>query len=527
MKFLKDIILKKELRKKFIFLFKNGKKNCKKKQIILTEFANNTFNHIASAYLCDIISKKYSAKIVAYPGYQLLSSNLNLNFIQKLKWKVGNLFSLKSFGIHNSFGVSKIFWPEITNEINLKAIKEFNKYDKIIRSKSDLENYKINNILIGDLIYDSFLKKNLAPTLDISSKNFRNFFLDSLKLYFFWENYFKKYEVKSLVLCHCVYISALPGRIALSKKIPTYIYNYERFYRLSQSRKFVGLEYLDYKKKFNLFSKNKKKEYLDFSNKKLIERFGGRVSSDIPYLSKTAYGKIKRKRVIKKSNKIKILIAPHSFIDSPHCFGNNFFTDHYDWLNSLGKISNEVDYDWYIKCHPDYTNYFDNTADLIKKFVRKYRKIKYLKSNTSHNQIIKEGINFVLTVNGNIAGEYPYFGIPAINASLNHPHVNYNFSVTPKNKNEYLRLIKKLRSLKIKIKKKEILEHHYMKNEFFSNRWFFQDLNKVKNTLNGYENFFRISMYDYWMKNFNLDKHNKFYNKIKKFIESKNFIYTS
>ena len=28
-----------------------------------------------------------------------------------------------------------------------------------------------------------------------------------------------------------------------------------------------------------------------------------------------------------------------------------------------------------------------------------------------------------------------------------------------------------------------------MKNEFFSNRWFFQDLNKVKNTLNGYENF--------------------------------------
>ena len=60
MKFLKDIILKKKLRKKFIFLFKNGKKNCKKKEIILTEFANNTFNHIASAYICDIISKKYS-----------------------------------------------------------------------------------------------------------------------------------------------------------------------------------------------------------------------------------------------------------------------------------------------------------------------------------------------------------------------------------------------------------------------------------------------------------------------------------
>ena len=148
------------------------KKNNKKKQIILTEFANNTFNHIASAYICDIISKKYSAKIVAYPGYQLLSSNLNLNFIQKLKWKVGNLFSMKSFGIHNSFGVSKIFWPEITNEINLKAIKEFTKYDKIIKSKSDLENYKINNILIGDLIYDSFFEKKFNSNLGHIIKKF-------------------------------------------------------------------------------------------------------------------------------------------------------------------------------------------------------------------------------------------------------------------------------------------------------------------------------------------------------------------
>ena len=74
--------------------------------------------------------------------------------------------------------------------------------------------------------------------------------------------------------------------------------------------------------------------------------------------------------MLKKSNKIKILIATHSFVDSPHCFGNNFFTDHYDWLDSLGKISNEVDYDWYIKCHPNPTLSFDNTIDITKKFVR-------------------------------------------------------------------------------------------------------------------------------------------------------------
>ena len=526
MKFFKNLTTKKKLKEKFIFLFKNGKINDKKKSIILTEFGNASFNHIASAYLCDVISEKHNAKIVAYPGYQLLSSNLNLNLIQKLKWKIGNLFSINSFGIHNSFGVSKIFWPKIKNEINLKAIEEFNKYNKKIKSKSDLENYKINNILIGDLIYDSFLKKNLVPTLDISSESFKNFFLDSLRLFFFWENYFKINEIKSLVLYHCVYVSAIPLRIALLKNIPSYIYNYERVYRLNKSRKFVGLEYLDYKRKFNSFSKIKKKKYLNISKKKILKKFKGKVISDIPYLSKTAYGKIKNKKVLKNSNKIKILIAPHSFCDSPHCFGNNLFTDHYEWLDSLGKISNETDYDWYIKCHPDFTSYFDDTKGLIKKFVIKYPKIKFLKSSTSHKQLIQEGINVVLTVNGNIANEYPFFGVPAINASLNNPHVSYNFSITPKNKNAYLRLIKNLKSLKLKIKKNEILEHHFMKNEYFNNRWFFQDLNKVKKSLNGYQNFFRNNVYEYWIQNFNLVKHRKFYEKIKKFIESKNFILT-
>ena len=417
--------------------------------------------------------------------------------------------------------------PEITNEINFKAINELNKYKKNIKSKSDLENYKINNILIGDLIYDSFLKKYLVPTLDIDSENFKNFFFDSLKLFFFWEDYFKKNSIKSLVLYHSVYISAIPLRIALSKNIPSYIYNYERVYKLNQSRKFVGLEYLDYKKKFKLFSKIKKKEILNFSKKKIIKKFEGKITSDIPYLSKTAYGKINNRRVLKKSNKIKILIAPHSFCDSPHCFGNNLYTDHYEWLNSLGKISNETDYDWYIKCHPDFTSYFDNTNGLIKKFVIKYPKIKLLKSNTSHKQIIKDGISVVLTVNGNIASEYPFFGIPAINASLNNPHIDYNFSITPKNKNEYFKLIRSLETLKLNIKKNEILEHHYMKNEFFNNRWFFHDLNKVKKSLNGYQNFFRINMYEYWIQNFNLNKHKKFYSKIKKFIESKHFILTN
>ena len=59
MNFFKKIAIKNKIKKKFSEIFKYGKKNKKKNNIVLLEFGNSAFNHIASAYLCDIISKKF------------------------------------------------------------------------------------------------------------------------------------------------------------------------------------------------------------------------------------------------------------------------------------------------------------------------------------------------------------------------------------------------------------------------------------------------------------------------------------
>ena len=523
MNFFKKIAIKNKIKKKFSEIFKYGKKNKKKNNIVLLEFGNSAFNHIASAYLCDMISKKFRSKIVAYPGYQLLTTELSLGFFKSFKWIVGNLLSLGTFGLHHSFGVQKIIWPKINSITEIKASKKFSSYSKDIRSKEDLENYTIDNILIGDLIYDSYLKKYLVETVNINSHEFKSFFLNSLRLFYFWQKYFYNNRIKALVVYHSVYVSALALRVALKKKIPAYVFNNEKLYQLSENRKFYGLEYLDYKKIFQ--SLKEKKKIISLSKKKLIEKFNGKLSSDLVYISKSAYGKSKKLSVLKKSKKLKVLIAPHSVSDSPHHNGNNFFTDQYEWLEFLGKISNETNYDWYIKCHPDFATYFDNTVDLVKKFSKRYPKINYLKGTTSHNQLIKEGINFVLTIFGTIAGEYPYFNINALNATKNNPYCKYNFAITPKNKNEYIKVIKNLEAQQSKIKKKEVLEHYYMRNEYFNNRWFFNDLNKVKHEIKNYKNFTRYPMYQYWLKHFNHQEHSVKYEKINRFINSKDYIF--
>ena len=167
-----------------------------------------------------------------------MQSDLDQNFLQKLLWQVGNFFSLKTFGIHHSFGVKNIFWPKINKQIKTLAVNEFNNYKNIIKSKKDLENYKINGILIGDLIYDSFLKKKMSPTIDIDSTEFMIFFLDSIKLFFFWENYFKKKKISAVVSFHSVYLSALPLRFAIANKVPSYVLNLEKFYNLNNKRNY-------------------------------------------------------------------------------------------------------------------------------------------------------------------------------------------------------------------------------------------------------------------------------------------------
>ena len=54
------------------------------------------------------------------------------------------------------------------------------------------------------------------------------------------------------------------------------------------------------------------------------------------------------KRLIKKNDNVKILIAPHDFFDAVHIYGETLFEDFYEWLNFLGQFS-KTNYDWYIK----------------------------------------------------------------------------------------------------------------------------------------------------------------------------------
>ena len=498
-------------------LFKK-KYSSSKNNEILVEFNGFQVNHTGLAAMSNVLAKKFNAKINGYIGYSFVVSPLKYNTARTIKWFLCNFLNLKTFKIYRSFNTDKIFKPNINKETAIEAEKIFKKIWPKIKKKDDILKIKLRGIYLGDLIYDTYIKANFLPTIDINDPKFKTYFHDFLELFIFWYTYFKNHNVKAIIASHPVYTYALPLRIAARFKALAYVLDIEHFFQITEKNLYQLSDCKDYKKTAKSLSKFQLKKGKIEAKNKLLQRISGEegLKIDYPELQKSAFHNKSFKPMIKKNNKIKILICTHEYFDAPHIFGKNLFPDFYEWMECLGKISDETpDYDWYIKTHPPqpgkYKIYQPLNTILVKEFVKKYKNIKLLPDTYSHKQIIKEKINFVLTTYGSVAFEYPLFNIPVIMATKNHTHRLYDFITTPRSQKEYIDTIKNLKDLNCKINKEEIYEYYYIR--FIKN-----------GSLNWMVDYSRaIKKFKYWSAMFS----NKFYEFYMNEFKQKKFKYTS
>ena len=68
-----------------------------------------------------------------------------------------------------------------------KSDKKFKEIYESIKTKNDILSININNIYLGDLIYDTYLTRNgnQKPTIDFKENDFKDFLLDFIKLFIF------------------------------------------------------------------------------------------------------------------------------------------------------------------------------------------------------------------------------------------------------------------------------------------------------------------------------------------------------
>ncbi len=482
--------------------------------IVLMEVNFMASSHISYSYLANALSQRNKACVVGYIPGKIKG------LVKRLLANIELMTNIYPYNIYRSFGVKDIFYATSNKDDKVQINTVYNSILENLKTKKDVEDIVVNNIWIGDLIYDSYLRSFSQPTIDINDKGFLKHLYQSIELFISWSEYFEKNNVCAVSISHNVYLKAIPARIAISKNIPVYQINIHSCYCLNKEHLFSYADFIDFPEQFSNLSRHVRELGLKEAKTRIERRFSGEVGVDMSYSSKSAYsGKID-KRLIKESNKVKVLIATHCFFDSPHSYCNNIFPDFYEWLDFLGGVSNSTDYDWYIKTHPDY---LPGTMEVIEGFIKRYPKFNLLPSNSSHHQIIDEGIDVALTVYGTIGFEYAALGIPVINCSVCNPHIAYNFNLHPQNLHQYTSLLSNLHNINLKINLKEVHEYYFMKHILKNENIFFDNYQATLKKIGGYNDQFEPFIYNEWIKEFSLDKYNSVINRIESFIDSKEY----
>jgi hypothetical protein len=373
-------------------------------------------------------------------------------------------------------------------------------YSQQIASKTQLEEFQLEGIRIGDLIYDTYLRRSKQPTLDLLDDYFIEIFDECVSYFYSFMLLFNAKKIQGVCVSHCVYHFAIPLRIAIKYGIEVFQVTAESVYRLSAENTHAYTNFKYYRTKFVEVEPRYSQIGLSRAKKSLEFRLDGNLSPDMPYSTKSAFQRISRDdtEIIAPSGRLKILVAIHDFFDSPHSYGDNFYPDFLVWLERLGDISNSTHYDWYIKTHRDP---IANPDQILGQFLNKYPKFQILDKDIDHHTLIQQGIDIALTVYGTIGMEYPYLGVPVINASKNNPHVAYNFSLTPSSKEEYEEILKGLEYFEPKINLEEIVEYYFMAHIYELQSLFYIDYATYLENIGGYSNSIGVESLSYFLIN--------------------------
>lgn len=361
------------------------------------------------------------------------------------------------------FGFSNAFYSDNYQE---PLLADADKLIQSINSKADILNLHYQNIWIGDLIYDTYLRFKPAATVDLSDPLLKNIIITAVHILYEAKVLVDKKDFDCLFTTYSSYIHhGLMIRVFQEKEIPVFAFNqlYQTAELLSKTHLDITKDYLRYKFKFDLLDELEKQKARKLSEDSLGQRFKGSIDMATIYMKNSAYhSNPNQEKYFSDNNKKRVVVFLHCFFDSPHIFRGMLHADFLEWIRDTLRILSETEMDVYVKPHP---NGVSGNEEIVEVLKNEFPKIKFLSKSISNLQLINEGFNLAITVYGTLGHEFPYFGIPVLNAGDN-PHINYNFSVHAQSKEEYEQLLRNIDLIK-KIdenSKKEILEFYYMHN---------------------------------------------------------------
>ena len=404
-----------------------------------------------AAYVANFLAAEYKLEIrTAATDY---STSWLHKYIQKFN-KFGRIY--RSFGCAEGLNYTSLSSREIS-ECEQEAASILDR----IESKEDLLEVQFEGIKVGDLIYDSYLRENACATVGLKDPRLLALVKMALVIFRSCKKYIASHDVKKIVLSHVIYIQyGILARLASRQGIDVYLFpiRLQIVHKPAPPHYLQTTDHLEYRSEF--LSLGNKENRLAQARAILSQRLSGVVDAGTYYMVASAYSATTNsvRKVFRESGRSRLVVMLHCFFDAPHIYRDMLFPDFHEWVDFTLSVAEQTDFDVYVKPHP---NGLPGNDAIVEYFKNKYPKAIFIDKSIPNNQLIAEGIDAAITVNGTLGHEFPYLGVPVITAGDN-PHSAYGFCNQARSKAEYESLIRNADKLPRNISRAEIEEFFYM-----------------------------------------------------------------
>jgi calcineurin-like phosphoesterase family protein len=395
-----------------------------------------------------------------------------IDVLKKNDYEISILYNLSKNNYYN--GLSSIsnsnivIFQHYKNSIPLLIKSIFFFIINILVYKNEILSYRIGNVLIGDVIYDSILRDENLFTLNFSFFKYKTKILKSILYTMIYQRIVTKGRYDLLIISHLVYDKFLNlARICHINRIPVILY--------------TGIGLILY----NDFSRPLYYHEIEFdlgnvlnnlNNKRLLNDIDNLLYSRINLLTNNP-DILRAKKEYDNNNsyipvdemtyKSIVLIACHVFKDGPHHSRNHIFDDYFQWLDeTLEAAKKNTSTLFIIKEHPSSAYYKENgivDSLLTKHYSSNLVNYKLINDKSS----LLNRIDGLITHSGTLGIEYSAIGIPVMLAGKPF-YSDFGFTIDFKTKADYLNYvsnvngIKKMNRYQIRFAKLIFYSYHQM-----------------------------------------------------------------
>lgn len=387
--------------------------------------------------------------------------------------------------IYRSFGARLTLGWSSTTRHEAQARQFADEALAAVRNSDDVFLIRFQDIVLGDLIYDSYIRYFYEATVRLDDPRLREIVEKTFLIALACEEYFARHRVTALFPYDAPYIeSGVVHRFAIRHGVPIYALEYHPFALHAMDTAMLAGDPADHRhwpsklplhrfapEIFAGLDPEQQARGQEAARAALARHFQGIIADKVlaqygaPATSQgSAFSEPGSEAVFAKTGRPRMLVMLHDFCDAPNVYRWALFRDFDEWLEFLLTRAAQTDFDWYVKPHPNrhYDRRMNEANDRITaELQRRYPHVHFLSPQVSNRQILAEGLDAMFTVFGTSAHEFAYHGVPVVTAGDN-PQIDYTFNFHPRTREEYARLIRSADRLQIDIDRADIEKFYYL-----------------------------------------------------------------